>query len=93
MKVTMAGAKISDAIVEVIDTLQNFSELRDCYLRAIDELTRIVILNNDDINEDGSTAMERLHTLQLIRQDIVTLSTISPDPDSEVSTEIDNASE
>ena len=80
MKVTMAGAKFSDAIVEVIDTLQNFSDVKDSYLMVIDELTRMVILDTSDFFEDESVAMERLHVLQQIRQDIITLSTTPPEP-------------
>ena len=80
MRITLAGAEITDAIVEVIDNLQNFHDVSRTYLQVLDELTRMLILDTSDFSGDDSATMERLHTLQMIRQDLLTLS-MPPDAD------------
>ena len=45
MRIEIAGAQITDAVVEVLDTLQNNTEFSKIYLQTLDELTRAVILD------------------------------------------------
>ena len=81
MRIEIAGAQITDAVAEVLDTLQNQPELTKVYLQTLDELTRTVILDLTAIDEESdSLTLSRLRTLQMIRRDIITLS-MPPDAD------------
>ena len=81
MRVEIAGAQITDAVVEVLDTLQNQTELTSGYLQTLDELTRSVILDLSGADEEAdSRTLSRLRALQMIRRDIITLS-MPPDVD------------
>ena len=81
MRIEAAGAQITDAVIEVLDTLQNQPELRDAYIETIDEVSRSVILDltASDTESDART-LSRLRALQMIRRDILTLAT-PPDVD------------
>ena len=81
MRLEAAGAQITDAVIEVLDTLQNQPELRDAYIETIDEVSRSVILDLTvtDTESDART-LSRLRALQMIRRDILTLAT-PPDVD------------
>ncbi len=81
MRIEAAGAQITDAVIEVLDTLQNQPELRDAYIETIDEVSRSVILDLTvtDTESDART-LSRLRALQMIRRDILTLAT-PPDVD------------
>lgn len=81
MRIEAAGAQITDAVVEVLDTLQNQTELTSEYLQVLDEVTRALILDiyGDDEEADCRT-LSRLRVLQMIRRDIITLS-MPPDVD------------
>ncbi len=75
MRIEAAGAQITDAVVEVLDTLQNQTELTREYLQVLDEVTRAVILDiSGDDEEADSRTLSRLRALQMIRRDILTLS-------------------
>ena len=81
MRIEAAGAQITDAVIEVLDTLQNQPELRDAYIGTIDEVSRSVILDltaADD--ENDARTLSRLKALQMIRRDILTLAS-PPDVD------------
>lgn len=81
MRIEVAGAQITDAVVEVLDTLQNQTELTSEYLQVLDEVTRAVILDISGVDEEGdSRTLSRLRVLQMIRRDIITLS-MPPDAD------------
>lgn len=80
MRIEIAGAQITDAVVEVLDMLQNDTELASVYLQTLDELTRSVILDISGIDADDSKTLNRLRTLQMIRRDIAALS-MPPDAD------------
>lgn len=80
MRVEIGGAQITGAVVEVLDTLQNNTELASVYLQTLDELTRSVILDISGIDADESETLNRLRTLQMIRRDIAVLS-MPPDAD------------
>lgn len=81
MRIEVAGTQITDAVVEVLDTLQNQTELTREYLQVLDEVTRAVILDisGDDAETDSRT-LSRLRALQMIRCDLITLS-MPPDVD------------
>ena len=81
MRLEVAGAQITDAVVDVLDTLQNQPDIAETYTRTIDEVTRLVILDLSTVNEEADTeVMNRLRALQMLRRDIVTLSS-PPDVD------------
>ena len=82
MRIEVAGAQITDAVVEVLDTLQNQTELTREYLQVLDEVTRAVILDISGVDEEAdSRTLSRLRALQMIRRDIITLS-MPPDADN-----------
>lgn len=75
MRIEVAGAQITDAVVEVLDTLQNQTELTSEYLQVLDEVTRAVILDISGVDEEAdSRTLSRLRVLQMIRRDITMLS-------------------
>lgn len=81
MRIEIAGAQITDAVVEVLDTLQNQNELTSEYLQVLDDVTRAVILDISGVDEEAdSRTLSRLRVLQMIRHDIITLS-MPPDVD------------
>lgn len=80
MRIEIGGAQVTDAVVEVLDTLQNQPEIVRSYLQVIDSVSRTIILDISD--EDDTEAMSRLRALQMIRRDIVTIAT-PPDVDDE----------
>ena len=82
MRIEIAGSQITDAVVEVLDTLQNQTELASEYLQVLDEVTRTVILDiSGDDEEADSRTLSRLRALQMIRRDLITLS-MPPDVDN-----------
>ena len=81
MRIEVAGAQITDAVVEVLDTLQNQTKLTSEYIQVLDEVTRAVILDISGVDEEAdSRTLSRLRALQMIRRDIITLS-MPPDVD------------
>lgn len=81
MRLEVAGAQITDAVVDVLDTLQNQPDVAEVYTRTIDEVTRLVILDLSTVDEQADTeVMNRLRALQMLRRDIITLSS-PPDVD------------
>jgi hypothetical protein len=80
MRIEVAGAQITDAVVDVLDTLQNDRDVVDMYVRTLDELTRSVILDITADDESDTAAMSKLRVLQMIRRDLTTLAA-PPDVD------------
>ena len=80
MRIEIAGAQMTDAVVEVLDTLQNQRDLTNIYISTLDELTRLVILDISGDETQDSPTLARLRALQMIRKDLLTLST-PPDVD------------
>ena len=81
MRIEVAGAQVTDAVVDVLDTLQNDRDVISMYVRTIDELTRSTILNITAADDESDTAaMSKLRVLQMIRRDLTTLAT-PPDVD------------
>lgn len=81
MRLEVEGAQITDAVVDVLDTLQNQPDVAEVYTRTIDEVTRLVILDLSTVDEQADTeVMNRLRALQMLRRDIITLSS-PPDVD------------
>lgn len=81
MRLEVAGAQITDSVVEVLDTLQNQPDVAKLYVETIDIITRYLIDGTDtsDYNIDSET-MARLRALQMLRRDILTIAT-PPDVD------------
>ena len=40
MRIEIAGAQITDAVVDILDDLQNMTDLTKEYLRTLDEFTQ-----------------------------------------------------
>ena len=81
MRIEIAGAQITDTVVEVLDTLQNQRDLTNIYISTIDELTRLVILDTSGDEDQDSPTLALLRSLQMIRKDLLTLS-MPPDVDN-----------
>lgn len=73
MRLEIAGADITDAMVEVLDDLQNSVGLLKTYTDTLDELTRQTILSITGIDEKDAFVLGRLRVLQHIRQSLITL--------------------
>ncbi len=82
MRIEIAGAQITDAVVEVIETLQSSPEITKTYIHTIDDLTRAVILDLSAADDEADAlTLSRIRVLQMIRRDIIALAT-PPDQDS-----------
>lgn len=81
MRIEIAGAQITDAVVEVLDTLQNDPQTLQLYIDTIDRLTRSVILDISGDSDEDSSTLSRLRTLQMIRRDILAIA-MPPDVDN-----------
>lgn len=80
MKIEIAGAQITDAVVDILDDLQNMTDYTKMYLATLDELTRDIILDISGEDENNSRTIDRLRVLQMIRRDLMVLS-MPPDAD------------
>ena len=81
MRIEIAGAEITDSVVDVLETLQTQPEITNQYLKTLDEITRSVILDISTADDEADVRiMSQLRALQMIRHDIVTLSS-PPDVD------------
>ena len=80
MKIEIAGAQITDAVVDILDDLQNMTDYTKMYLATLDELTRDIILDISGEDENNSRTIDRLRVLQMIRRDPMVLS-MPPDAD------------
>ena len=80
MRIEVAGAQITDTVVDVLETLQTQQDVAKLYLDTLDEVTRMVILDISGVDEEDTKVLGRLRTLQMIRRDIATLAT-PPDVD------------
>ena len=80
MRIEIAGAQITDAVVDVIETMQTTLDVARMYTDNIDALCRRLLLDydGDDINDADTLA--QLRTLQMIRRDILTIAS-PPDVD------------
>ena len=47
MRIEIAGAQITDAVVDILDDLQNMTDYTKMYLATLDELTRDIILQKN----------------------------------------------
>ena len=80
MRVEIAGAQVTAAMVDVIEELQTNTELLKLYTDTLDDLTRKVVLDIDGIDENDSAVLGIIRVLQMIRRDIITLAN-PPDAD------------
>lgn len=80
MRIEIAGAQITDSVVETLDTLQNQPEVTQLYVDTIDRITRSVILDLSGDDAEDSATLSRLRTLQMIRRDLLSLA-MPPDAD------------
>lgn len=80
MRIEVAGAQITDSVVDVLDDLQNLDGLTAGYLATLDEVTREMIMGISWIDADDAEVLLRLRSLQKIRAILVTLAT-PPDVD------------
>ena len=75
MRIEIAGAQITNAVVDVLETLQTTPDITHMYTDNIDALCRRLLLDFD-----GADTLAQLRTLQMIRRDILTLAS-PPDAD------------
>jgi len=80
VRIEIAGAQITDAVVETLDTLQNQPELTQLYIETLDVVTRSVILDISGDDTQDSATLSRLRALQMIRRDLLSLA-MPPDVD------------
>lgn len=80
MRIEIAGAQITDAVVDVIETLQTTPDVVRMYTDNIDALCRRLLLNFDGDDLNDADTLAQLRTLQMVRRDILTLS-FPPDVD------------
>jgi hypothetical protein len=78
MRVEIAGAQITDAIVEVIEDLQNDPEIAQAYIKTIERVTSIMILDTADMDSEEFRSL--LCGLEKIRRSLSTLA-CPPDVD------------
>lgn len=73
MRLEIAGADITDAVIEVLDTLQNDREILRNYIDTLERLGRRILLDPDsDMDSEGT--LGDLRVLQMIRNDLQTLA-------------------
>ncbi len=75
MRVEIAGAQITDAVVEILEALQNKPELTQLYIETLDVVSRSIIFGISGDDEDDSATLFHLRILQMIRRDILSLAT------------------
>ena len=78
MRITIAGAAITDAVVDVLDTLQNQPETVDHYAEVIDQLKNYLITSADEV--DDRRWRDWMCTMSAMFRDLLTLSS-PPDID------------
>lgn len=81
MRLEVAGAQITDAVVETLENLQNDPVMTQHYIDTIDRTTRKVIDNFSGDDNHDSAAISDLKVLQMIRRDILSLA-MPPDVDN-----------
>ena len=80
MRIEIAGAQVTEAVVDVLETLQNQPEIVKTYIDTIDYITRSTILDIEGGEESDMEVMARLRALQMLRRDILAISS-PPDVD------------
>ena len=81
MRIEIAGAQITDSVVDVLETLQTQPDLVRLYTETLDEISRMVLLDLTAIDDEtDAETLNRLRTLQMIRRDLRTLAS-PPDAD------------
>lgn len=80
MRLDVGDAQITDVVIGEIESLQLDEKVTSEYLNALDEVTRMVILDINGIDEDDSRTLSLLRPLQMIRRAIVNIAT-PPDLD------------
>ena len=68
MRVEIAGAQLTESVVDVIETLQTQPEILAAYRRTVSALSRMLILSADDI--DDLETMAHLRALQMMMRDL-----------------------
>lgn len=74
MNMKVAGARITDDVVKTLATLQGNAAMTQVYLETIDEVTRTIILNIADDDDENLVTLSQLSILQYIRRDLLSLA-------------------
>ena len=74
MNMVFAGARITDDVVKTLATLQGNAAMTQVYLDTIDEVTRTIILNIADDDDENLVTLSQLSILQYIRRDLLSLA-------------------
>ena len=80
MRIEIAGAQITDSVVDVLETLQTTPDVARMYTDNIDALCRRLLLDFDGNDLNDAETLAQLRTLQMVRRDILTLA-FPPDDD------------
>ncbi|MCM1450677.1 MAG: hypothetical protein NC102_00240 [Clostridium sp.] len=77
MRIIAAGAQITTAVVEVLETLQGQPDIAKLYIGAIDSITRAAIEGFSGNDERDAETLSILRALQMMRRDIEALASPS----------------
>ncbi len=80
MRIEIAGSQVTDSVVEVLENLQTQPQLVKSYLRTLDVVTRIIILDITADEDKDTETLNHIRALQMIRRDI---STLADPPDAD----------
>ncbi len=75
MRIEIMGANVTNAVADVLDTLQNFDATYRGYIDALDWAISSILLANDAVDEDNPRGvLAKLQYLTMLRRDLVTLA-------------------
>ncbi len=80
MRIEIAGAQITDAVVETLENLQTNTDTAAMYADTLNQLGRMLVESSDGTPEGDAAALARIRVLQMIRDDLATLAA-PPDAD------------
>lgn len=81
MRIEIAGANITSAVVEVIDTLQTDRVTFTGYASALDRVIRHLILSADEVEDDATETLNTIRQLTMLKQDLAAIA-MPPDADN-----------
>ena len=75
MRIEIMGANVTNAVADVLDTLQNFDATYRGYIDALDWAISSILLANEAVDEDNPRdVLAKLQYLTMLRRDLVTLA-------------------
>lgn len=75
MRIEIMGANVTDAVADVLDTLQNCDATYRGYIDALDWAMSSILLANEAVDEDNPRGvLSNLQYLSMLRRDLVALA-------------------